>query len=171
MIFYDLICQDGLHQFEGCFGSSADFDDQKKRGLLTCPICESPNVAKAIMAPNIGAKGNQSTAHSNATWVESSQGQKSVGADKATSENSVVQVPKEYQDMIGKIAKAQKELLSKSEWVGEKFPEKARAIHYGDSEQKPIHGTATPEEVAELDEEGVEVLPLPLPVTPPESQN
>ena len=171
MIFYDLICQDGMHQFEGCFGSSSDFDDQKKRGLLICPVCDSPNVAKAIMAPNIGVKGNQAAESSSAANAKSASGPSSTGKGQSPAESAVVQVPKEYHEMIGKIAEAQKELLSNSEWVGEKFPEKARAIHYGDSEQKPIHGTATPEEVAELDEEGVEVTPLPLPVTPPESQN
>jgi hypothetical protein len=73
--------------------------------------------------------------------------------------------------MLGKLVKAQAEMLAKSEWVGDKFADRARDIHYGDAEEKPIHGTASQEEVSDLAEEGIAALPLPLPVIPPESKN
>jgi hypothetical protein len=85
--------------------------------------------------------------------------------------NSKAAIPAEYQEMIGKLAKAQEKMLANSEWVGDKFADRARDIHYGDADEKPIHGTASPEEVADLVEEGIAALPLPLPVLPPESKN
>ena len=85
--------------------------------------------------------------------------------------SSTLTVPAEYQEMIGKLAKVQEKMLANSEWVGNKFADRARDIHYGDADEKPIHGTASPEEVDDLAEEGIAALPLPLPVLPPESKN
>lgn len=164
MIIFDLICADGNHRFEGWFGSSADYADQRARGLLDCPVCGSKNIAKAAMAPNLGRKGNQDPAAG-----QPKEERADAGAIKSVS--SKMPVPAEYQEMIGKLARAQKKMLANSEWVGEKFADRARDIHYGDAEEKPIHGTASQEEVADLAEEGIAALPLPLPIIPPESKN
>ncbi|VWX58508.1 DUF1178 family protein [Sphingorhabdus sp. 109] len=165
MIVFDLVCADGEHRFEGWFGSSEDYADQQARGLLDCPICGSTNIAKAVMAPSLGRKGNQEPVAANP--VE--QGTEAPGASKPVSNE--VAVPAEYKEMLGKLVKAQAEMLAKSEWVGDKFADRARDIHYGDAEEKPIHGTASQEEVSDLAEEGIAALPLPLPVIPPESKN
>ncbi len=164
MIIFDLICAEGQHRFEGWFGSSKDYAEQQARGLLDCPVCGSKKIAKAAMAPNLGRKGNQEPAAAMPTEDRPEpQAAKPVG--------SKVAVPAEYKDMIGKLVKAQEQMLANSEWVGDKFADRARDIHYGDADEKPIHGTASQEEVADLAEEGIAAIPLPLPVLPPESKN
>ncbi len=169
MIVFDLICKNAAHQFEGWFGSSDDFEQQKSSGLLSCPICGSADINKAMMAPNVGAKGNQigesKAAEKNPVIAQG------IEASNERAESSAVQVPAEYKEILEKLAKAQTKVLEKSQWVGEDLPEKAREMHYGDSEEKPIHGIATPEDVTEMEDEGIELAPLPFPVAPPESQN
>ncbi|MEO9635769.1 MAG: DUF1178 family protein [Parasphingorhabdus sp.] len=164
MIVFDLICADGEHQFEGWFGSSQDYSEQLDRGLLDCPMCGSKNITKAAMAPSVGRKGNQEPVSEKPNDNPSVP----VAAQPVTNKTST---PAEYQEIIGKLAKAQEGLLSNSEWVGDKFADRARDIHYGDAEEAPIHGTASPEEVTDLEEEGIVAQPLPLPVLPPKSKN
>jgi hypothetical protein len=164
MIIFDLICADGEHRFEGWFGSSKDYADQQDRGFLDCPVCGSKNITKAAMAPNLGRKSNQEPAA-----TKSSDGPSGPQVTKPVSNK--VAVPAEYREMIGKLIKAQEKMLANSEWVGDKFADRARDIHYGDADEKPIHGTASQEEVADLAEEGIAALPLPLPVLPPKSKN
>lgn len=164
MIIFDLICADGEHRFEGWFGSSKDYAEQQDRGLLDCPVCGSTNIAKAAMAPNLGKKGNQEPAA-----IKPTHNRSEPEAAKPVRNNAVVSA--EYEEMIGKLAKVQEKMLANSEWVGDKFADRARDIHYGDADEKPIHGTASQEEVSDLVEEGIAALPLPLPVLPPESKN
>lgn len=165
MIIFDLICADGEHRFEGWFGSSSDFADQQARGLLDCPICGSTNIAKAVMAPNLGRKGNQEPI---AVKPKEDRSESPVKVEPVANK---VAVPADYQEVFGKLVKAQEKMLVNSEWVGDKFADRARDIHYGDADEKPIHGTASQEEVADLAEEGIAALPLPLPVLPPGSKN
>lgn len=164
MIIFDLICADGQHRFEGWFGSSNDYAEQQASGLLDCPVCGSKNIAKAVMAPNLGRKGNQNPVAARAVDDRPIPRTKMPVISKEA-------VPAEYREMIGKLAKAQDKMLANSEWVGDKFADRARDIHYGDADEKPIHGTASQEEVADLAEEGIAALPLPLPILPPESKN
>jgi hypothetical protein len=164
MIVFDLMCVDQGHRFEGWFGSSRDYEDQQNRGLLDCPVCGSANVGKAAMAPNVGRKGNQLPAFAKPADDQSQTKAPAPVSNKAT-------VPAEYRQIIGELAKAQEKLLASSEWVGDKFADRARDIHYGEADEKAIHGTASKEEVAELVEEGIAALPLPLPVLPPDSKN
>lgn len=169
MIVFDLVCKKASHQFEGWFGSSADYEQQKSDGMLACPICGSVDIAKAMMAPNVSAKSNQGS--------DSAPTKSTLPSAQATStppeslESNAVQVPTEYKELLENLAKAQSKVLEKSEWVGDDLPEKAREMHYGDSEEKPIHGIATPEDVADMEDEGIELAALPFPVAPPESQN
>ncbi len=158
MIVYDLIC-DSAHRFEGWFGSSGDFASQKERGLLSCPVCGSEAIAKAPMAPAVPAKGNQG--------VTASLGQQ---ADKTKSVSNTP-MPPEVAKALTALAKAQSKALEKSEWVGDKFVENARSMHYGETDEKPIHGRATPDEARGLMEEGVAVSPLIVPVAPPDELN
>ena len=132
MIRYHLICASD-HEFEGWFSSSADYDDQAASGLLSCPICASKKVEKAIMAPAV------KTARKTAAQKEK---------QAAMAMNAVA-------------AKIRQEIDKNCENVGSDFAEEVRAIHYGEKPERGIYGSATPRETAELNEEGIAVHPLP----------
>lgn len=160
MIVYDLVCKPEKHQFEGWFGSSADFDAQLAGNLLCCPICGTHAVSKAIMAPNIGRKGNQRLAP-----------EVRPAAELPVAVSNQPEMPAEIEKVIAELGALQNRMLENSEWVGRKFSDEARAIHYGESPQRIIHGEASPDEAQALFEEGVSVAPLPLPYVPPEAKN
>lgn len=149
MIVFDLLC-DQAHAFEGWFGSSADFDSQQARGLLSCPLCDSAVVTKAPMAPAVPAKSNR--------------------ADQATPQ-AVGPASNEAAAALVALARAQAEALSQSEWVGDRFASEVRAMHYGEREEKRVHGRATRSDALSLIEEGIAVAPLLVPVHPPEELN
>lgn len=155
MIVYDLACHEG-HRFEGWFGSSADYDDQHARGLLVCPSCGSGQVTKAPMAPAVPAKSNAR--------------QESL-PQQAAQPMANTPMPPEIQQALAALAKAQAEALRKSTWVGDKFAEESRKMHYGERDEAPIHGQASLAEAKALIEEGVPVAPLPFPVAPPDKLN
>lgn len=154
MIVYDLICDAG-HRFEGWFGSSADYAEQRERGLVSCPHCGSGDVGKAPMAPAVPAKSN--------TRPETQL------ADQQ--QVSSQPMPPEVQQALAKLAEAQARALKQSTWVGDKFAEVSRKMHYGEADEKPIHGQASLEEAKGLIEEGIPVAPLPFPVAPPDKLN
>ena len=151
MIVFDLECRSGGHRFEGWFAGSDAFADQRQRGLLCCPQCGSADVAKAASAPNLGRKGNQVSA--------------------ARPAKTPPALPAAAHEMLGKLAKAQADALKSSTWVGPRFAAQSRAMHYGDQEVTTIHGQATPAEANGLAEEGIVVMPLLIPVTPPDELN
>jgi hypothetical protein len=157
MIVFDLACGQ-RHIFEAWFGSTEDYENQRARGLVACPICGETEIAKAVMAPAVAAKGNQG-------------GRVDSGGDQR--EKGIVPMqggtPAEVKKMLAALAKAQAQLLEKSEHVGSRFASEARAIHDGDAPERAIHGHATLAEAKALVEEGVPVTPLPLPVTPPDT--
>ena len=155
MIVFDLECRSGGHRFEGWFGSSDDFAHQQERGLVNCPECGSVDVGKAVMAPNVGRKGNQAGA---------------VPARREAVSNGPP-MPPEAMAMMRKLAQMQAEALKGSKWVGDRFAEDARAMHYGEREMESIHGQATLDEAKALHEEGIAVSPLPFPVAPPGKAN
>jgi hypothetical protein len=144
MIVFDLKCGTG-HVFEAWFGSSGDYEDQRARGLLACPLCGDAEVVKAVMAPNVPAKGNR----------------------KAEAPPS----PAAVKAALAALAEAQTKALEGSTWVGRAFASKARAMHDGEIDTAPIHGQASAEEARALIDEGVPVAPLPLPLPPPETRN
>ena len=150
MIVFDLACPQG-HVFEAWFGSSADFDDQQTRGLIACPLCGSSEIAKAVMAPAVGAKGN------------------SGNTGRALAMRNGPPPPAEIKAMLAKLADAQAKLLAKSENVGSGFADTARAIHVGDAPERAIHGQASVAEARSLIQDGVQVTPLPLPIVPPDA--
>jgi len=154
MIVYDLTC-DGGHGFEGWFGSSEDFASQQARGLVTCPQCGSAAVGKAPMAPAVGRKGNQIAA---------------VSSERARPVANTP-MPPQMVEALKHLAQAQARALEGSTWVGEKFVEQSRAMHYGERDHAPIHGQASLAEAQALAEEGVAVAPLPFPVAPPDELN
>jgi len=159
MIVFDLSCCDG-HRFEGWFGSSGDFEDQRARGLLCCPTCGSSEVSKAPMAPAVPAKGN-------------SRQEVLPPATPLPEARAMANTPMspQVQQALAALAKAQAEALRNSTWVGDKFAEETRKMHYGERDEAPIHGQASLAEAKALIEEGVPVAPLPFPVAPPEKLN
>jgi hypothetical protein len=142
VIVFDLRCAQ-THVFEAWFGSSAAFEEQRGRGLVACPLCGDTGVEKAVMAPNVGAKGNRTPAPASAPPAEALQ----------------------------RLATLQAEMLRQSRWVGSDFAAEARAIHEGERPRGAVHGQASAAEVSALVEEGVPVAPLLFPVPPPEQVN
>ncbi len=136
MIHYSLQC-DQDHAFDGWFASSADFDRQKSAGFVTCPHCHSAAVSKLLMAPNV-----------------------STGRRKETMQ--AVAMDTVRREMISKLKEAVKEIRAGAEDVGERFPEEARKIHYGEAEARGIIGQASLDEAQALTEEGIEIAPLPV---------
>ena len=141
MIVFDLRCGSG-HVFESWFASSAAWEDQRDRKLVTCPMCGDAEVAKAVMAPQVAAKGNRSGPP-----------------------------PHEVKAALATLAAAQAKALESSRWVGKHFASAARAMHEGDRPHEIIHGQATIAEAKSLIDDGVPVAPLPLPVQPPKTTN
>jgi hypothetical protein len=164
MITFDLRCAAG-HVFEGWFRSSADYAAQATARQIPCPVCGDATVEKAVMAPNIGRKGSQQmTAAPNAA----------PGSNPASSPAMMAgapAMPPEMLAMAAAIAKAQAEALPKSTYVGGDFAKQARAMHSGEQDAALIHGQTTPAEAEALVEEGVPIMPLLVPVVPPEQRN
>lgn len=150
MIVFDLRCATG-HVFEAWFGSSAAYEEQRAGGLVACPLCGSAEIEKAVMAPNVGAKGNQRAA--------------------LPARPDEPPTPAAVKAALAAMAAAQARALETSQWVGTAFADKARAMHVGDAPEAPIHGQASLAEAKALAEEGVPIAPLPFPVVPPETRN
>lgn len=158
MIVFDLQCANS-HVFEAWFGSTRDYEDQKARGLVSCPTCGDAMIDKAVMAPAVTAKGNRR---------ESREITGSQPRDVAT---MAPQDAAKLQAVIAQLAQVQAQLLENSSWVGDSFAEKARAMHYGEETPASIHGITDAHEARALMEEGIAIAPLPIPVVPPTEQN
>jgi len=153
MIRYALHCDHG-HAFESWFQSSSAYDSQVKRKLVSCPICGSIKVEKAIMAPRIvGKKGRESAAPSPAP-TES--------AEILPPANSTPLVMAQERELRAKLKELRDHIVKNADNVGESFPNEARKMHYGEIEHRPIYGEASPDEARALIDEGVEVSPLPV---------
>jgi len=133
MIRYALACEHA-HQFEGWFGSSADYDDQSERGLIACPVCDSRVVAKQIMAPSVSGT------------------KKSAAAALSPQMRSMV---------MEAMSKVRAHVEENFDYVGDSFAKEARDIHEGRSEDRGIYGEASPAEIKKLNEDGVPIAPLP----------
>jgi hypothetical protein len=165
MISFDLGCSGG-HVFEVWFRSSADYEDQRARSLIACPTCGDQHVSKAVMAPNVAVKGNRkSTAP---LPVPAATPPVSPAAPVMA---AAPEIPAPVRAMMMAVAAAQAEALPRSRWVGDRFAEEARALHAEGKGDELIHGQTTPEEAEALVEEGLPVLPLLVPVVPPEARN
>ncbi len=163
MIRYALIC-DNAHEFESWFPSSAGFEQQAKRGFVTCPSCGSAKVERAIMAPNI-ARSDRGPRTIEAVVEPASEGAVSAAAPSPP-------VPAEAPAplaLMGEKEIAFRQMLTalhahiaeNAENVGKGFAQEALKIHHGESDDRPIYGEATPEDAQMLQEEGVAFMPLP----------
>jgi hypothetical protein len=143
MIRYALNCDQG-HDFESWFPSSSAYDKQAKRGLLSCPHCGSAKIDKAIMAPRLSGTNRETPAEAPAP------------------KNPVAMLSPQEREIRAKLKELRDHLTKNAENVGQKFPEQARKMHYGEIEHRSIYGEASPNDAKELHEEGIEFHPLPI---------
>lgn len=135
MIRFSLCC-DNDHDFDGWFRNGEDFDVQNRRGLVSCPVCHSSKVEKALMAPAV------------------STGRK---RDKVA-----LAMGDEQRKALAKLKALADEARKNSDYVGDRFADEARKIHFGEVEPRGIYGEATQEEARDLLDDGVEFMPLPV---------
>jgi hypothetical protein len=141
MMKYRLVCSEG-HEFEGWFRSSAAYDEQEARGQISCPHCGTTSVSKAIMAPHVATSASAPKEALAACPA----------CDARTSEaHRLHAIMRELRTAI----------TSNAEYVGSRFAEEARKIHYEENDARGVYGEASPDEVKALSDEGVPILPLP----------
>jgi hypothetical protein len=150
MIRYNLRCERG-HAFESWFQSSAAYETQEKRKLVNCPSCGSAKVERAIMAPQIVSKKGRDNA-----------APAPVAATDPAAPASTPLMMAQERELRAKLKELRDHIVKNADNVGERFPNEARKMHYGDIEHRPIYGEASPDEARSLIEEGVEVSPLPV---------
>jgi hypothetical protein len=150
MIHYALVCNKG-HEFDGWFADSIAYDKQVKRKLVACPHCGSAKIDKAIMAPRLsGARKRKQPAELPSPAAPT--------PEKAP----VAMISPREQELRSKLKELRDHLTKNADHVGQKFPEEARKMHYGETEHRSIYGEASPEDARALAEEGIEFHPLPI---------
>ncbi len=135
MIRFSLVC-DKDHDFEAWFRSNDDFDTQAKRGFVECPACGSKKVGKALMAPAV-----------------------STGRKK---DQIALAMGEAQKQALAQLKTMAEKIRENADYVGDKFAEEARKIHFGETEARGIYGEATAEEARALAEDGVEFMPIPV---------
>ena len=143
MIKYALVC-DQKHTFDSWFASSAAYDKQAKRGLVSCPTCGSIKVEKAIMAPRLSGT------------------RKRMKEAPAAAAAPVAMLSPQEQELRKKLKELRDHITKNADNVGNKFPEEARKMHYGEIEHRSIYGEATLEAAKEMHDEGIELHALPV---------
>jgi len=156
MIRYTLGCERG-HEFESWFQNSAAYDKQSKRGLVTCPVCGSAKVDKTIMAPRLARSDiidpTPPTPPSPAP----------APAPQAAPPRTPVAIMSPHErELRQKLKELRDHVTKNASYVGPRFSEEARKIHYGETEHRSIYGEASPDEAKALHEEGIEFHPLPV---------
>jgi hypothetical protein len=149
VIRYALHCDSG-HGFESWFRSSDDYDKQRKRELVNCPACGSTEIEKQIMKPSLSRGAGKAQNEAPAAQP--------VADDMAP----VAVISPQEQFLRAKLKELREHVTKNADYVGEKFPELARQMHYDEIDQRSIYGEAKPDEVKELIDEGVAVQPLPI---------
>ena len=153
MIRYALCCDKG-HDFESWFQSSAAYDKQAKRGLVSCPLCGSVKVEKAIMAPRL--------ARTDKSAPITAPVEESAPAPAPEPTTPVAMISPQEREFRAKLKELRDHLTANADNVGKKFPEEARKMHYGETEHRSIYGEASSQDAKELHEEGIEFHPLPV---------
>ena len=153
MIRYALNCEHG-HAFESWFQSSVAYDKQAKRALVSCPICGSAKVEKAIMAPRLArAEGAEPPPLTIPPTPPPAP---------AAGKTPVAVMSPPERELRKKLKELREHLTKNADYVGPRFPEQARKIHYREIKHRSIYGEASPDEARELYEEGIEFHPLPI---------
>ena len=152
MIVYELRCATG-HGFEAWFRNADTYDQQHAAHQITCPVCGDGDVSKAPMAPRIGKSSKSAPEPSREMTAPEPQG----GAGHP----NTAMASEQLRLVMTKIAELNKHIAETSDYVGKGFAEEARKIHYGEVEHREIYGEASPDEAAELREEGIAVAAIP----------
>lgn len=134
MIHYSLVCESD-HKFDAWFRNADAYDQQSARGIVTCPICNSVKVSKGLMAPSVSRANSDKVALS-------------------------IGHPQQAQLREALLALRNK-VTAEADYVGDRFADEARKIHYREVDPRGIYGEATREEVASLIEDGIDFMPLP----------
>jgi hypothetical protein len=177
MIKYQLIC-DNAHSFEGWFQNAEAYDKQFALGAIACPVCETTSVKKALMTPSLASPKMRKTPAERApsTSVPSNTNQQTGMAPIASpsgapalakspekpSEKTPEKVVEQMAELMSELRQLQRKIRSECRDVGNDFAEEARKMHYGEAEPEGIYGHATEEERSELDDEGIDIVELPL---------
>lgn len=135
MIRFSLIC-DNAHEFEGWFRSNEEFDTQARRGLVDCPSCGSQQVEKALMAPAVSTGRRQ--------------------------EKIALAMGDAQKQAMAQLKALAEKVRENSDYVGDRFAEEARKIHFGETDVRGIYGEATLEEAKSLADDGVAFMPIPV---------
>ncbi|MBS3648060.1 DUF1178 family protein [Pseudaminobacter sp. 19-2017] len=135
MIRFSLNCEQG-HEFDAWFRSSDDYETQRKRGFVECPECGSSKVDKALMAPAVSTTRKK--------------------------EKIALALGEAQRQAMAQLKTLTEKMRENADYVGDKFAEEARKIHFGEKEARGIYGEATPEEARGLVEDGVEFMPIPV---------
>jgi hypothetical protein len=152
------------HHFEGWFGSEADYVSQHERGLIACPLCADTAIKRLPSAPHVHtSSARDSTERESASRelvpvAPEARNDQSSGNAVVPSQDTSVQLTQQAAWM-----RAVQHVMANTDDVGKRFAEEARRIHYGESEERPIRGQATMAEAKALVEEGISVVPLPVP--------
>jgi hypothetical protein len=159
MIRYALNCDQG-HQFESWFQNSAAYDKQNKRALVTCPVCGSAKVEKAMMAPRL-TSGDTPEPPAAPQPAPAAATPPALAAKAQVNAQVAMMSPPE-RELRQKLKELRDHITKNANYVGPRFSEEARKIHYGETERRSIYGEASPDEAKELHEEGIEFHPLPI---------
>jgi len=147
------------HDFEGWFGSEDDFQSQLTRGLVECPLCGDRQITKQLSAPRLNLSTSRREREVTAATTEVSQEPVAPTPAQEVTSVSPAQVQAAWLQAV-------QHVMANTEDVGQRFAEEARKMHYGESEERGIRGQATPEQTRDLLEEGISVMPLPIPDAP-----
>ncbi|CAN7439231.1 DUF1178 family protein [Bosea sp. LjRoot90] len=158
MIRYTLIC-DNAHEFESWFASSGSFEEQAKRGFVTCPVCDSAKVERAVMSPAVARtdRGRRSVEPVAAPEAVSP----AAAPAPAPAAQPVALIGEREMAFRAMLTALHEHVAANAEPVGKNFAEEALKIHHGESESRAIYGEASAEDAQMLHEEGVEFMPLP----------
>ena len=160
MIRYALACDNG-HTFESWFQNSAAYDKQVKRGLIGCPACGSTKVEKALMTPGLsGTRKRGARAPVPAHDAPAPAPETPAAVSEAPA--PVAMMSPQEREFRKKLKELREHLTKNADYVGQKFPEEARKMHYGEIEHRSIYGEASPQDAKDLHEEGIEFHPLPV---------
>ena len=157
MIHYSLVCE-RRHAFESWFAGSAAYDKQVARGLVTCPMCGSAKVEKAIMAPALGRSAKRKALDAGTATPPADTASP---AESAPEPAPVAMISEHERELRTKLKELRDHLVKNADDVGRKVPEEARRMHYGEIDHRSIYGEASPDEAKSLHEEGIEFHPLP----------
>ena len=161
MIRYALHCDKG-HEFETWFANSAAYDKQAKRSLVTCPICGSAKVEKAIMAPRLAASAPEVEPTPRSSNATSPSTLPPVLPPAIPAKSPVAMMSPPERELRQKLKELRDHITKNASYVGSRFPDEARKIHYGEAPHRSIYGEASSEEAKELHDEGIEFHPLPI---------